>query len=97
VFIVQTDIYVQGLVIYLLQTYWPSLLRLPGFLQEFVTPVIKATKTVGVKRKKVAASDDTIGNPNSHSFFSIPEFLAWEDERRADGTLHKFTTKYYNT
>jgi DNA topoisomerase-2 len=36
--------HIKGLVINLFSTYWPSLLRLPGFLKEFITPIVKATR-----------------------------------------------------
>jgi len=36
--------HIKGLVINFLHTYWPSLLDVPGFLQQFITPIVKATK-----------------------------------------------------
>lgn len=33
--------HIKGLVINMISTFWPSLLQLPGFLQEFVTPIVK--------------------------------------------------------
>lgn len=36
--------HIKGLIINLLHHYWPSLLKLPGFLTEFITPIVKATK-----------------------------------------------------
>ena len=35
--------HIKGLVLNLFATYWPSLLRI-GFLQQFITPIVKATK-----------------------------------------------------
>nr|XP_027200401.1 DNA topoisomerase 2-like [Dermatophagoides pteronyssinus] len=34
--------HIKGLIINLLQHFWPSLLKYPGFLKQFVTPIIKA-------------------------------------------------------
>lgn len=36
--------HIKGLFINFIHHYWPSLLRVPGFLCEFVTPIVKATK-----------------------------------------------------
>eukprot|EP00898_Chlorokybus_atmophyticus_P003597 jgi/Chlat1/4238/Chrsp27S04322 len=36
--------HIKGLLINFLHTFWPSLLRIPGFLLEFITPIVKATK-----------------------------------------------------
>ena len=35
--------HIKGLVINFFQSFWPSLLKL-GFLQQFITPIVKATK-----------------------------------------------------
>merc|ERR1719399_1588199 len=36
--------HIKGLIINLVQHWWPSLFQLPGFLQEFVPPIVKATR-----------------------------------------------------
>jgi DNA topoisomerase-2 len=36
--------HIKGLIINFLHNYWPSLLDVPGFLQQFITPIVKATK-----------------------------------------------------
>ncbi|RQM18731.1 hypothetical protein DD237_000945 [Peronospora effusa] len=36
--------HIKGLVINLIHHFWPSLLRLDGFLQEFITPIVKCSK-----------------------------------------------------
>jgi len=36
--------HIKGLVINFLHHFWPSLLALPGFLREFITPIVKAVK-----------------------------------------------------
>ncbi|KAL6079289.1 DNA topoisomerase 2 [Balamuthia mandrillaris] len=35
--------HIKGLVINFLHYYWPSLLKIPGFVTEFITPIVKAT------------------------------------------------------
>lgn len=36
--------HIKGLVINFIHKLWPSLLDIPGFLQQFITPIVKATK-----------------------------------------------------
>lgn len=36
--------HIKGLLINLLQHYWPDLLKRPGFLKEFVTPIVKVSR-----------------------------------------------------
>ena len=36
--------HIKGLLINLLDHFWPSLLQVPGFLVEFITPIVKCTK-----------------------------------------------------
>jgi DNA topoisomerase-2 len=78
--------HIKGLVINMLQCFWPALLRQEGFLQQFITPLVKA-------RAKT-------GSEEAHAFFSIPEYKQWQQGRgqNADGTAvsdDKYTVKYY--
>ena len=41
--------HIKGLIINFIHHFWPSLLKLNGFMKEFVTPIIKATKGDQVK------------------------------------------------
>lgn len=36
--------HIKGLLINLIHAWWPSLARLPGFIKEFFTPIVKATR-----------------------------------------------------
>ena len=36
--------HIKGLLINFIHHFWPSLLKIDGFVSEFVTPIIKATK-----------------------------------------------------
>ena len=55
--------HIKGLIINFIHKFWPSLLRLPGFLQVFITPIIKATK--GTKKPMV--------------FYTMPEYEEWRN------------------
>lgn len=50
--------HIKGLVINFFDHFWPSLLKVDGFLQEFITPIVKCVR--GKKDEKV--------------FFTLPEF-----------------------
>lgn len=60
----QDGSHIKGLVINLFQHCWPELFRLPGFLQEFITPIVKVRK----------------GKNHCISFFTLPEYEAWKEE-----------------
>lgn len=60
----QDGSHIKGLIINFLHSKWPALIRNNGFLCEFVTPIIKATK----------------GKEKSIAFYTIPEFLTWKRE-----------------
>ncbi|KAL5207162.1 hypothetical protein ABZP36_031597 [Zizania latifolia] len=54
--------HIKGLLINFIHSFWPSLLKIPSFLVEFITPIIKATNT---RNKSVL------------SFYSMPEYEQW--------------------
>ena len=67
--------HIKGLLINLFHYYWPNLLRFPGFLQEFATPIVKAKKKSG---KQVV------------SFFTLQQYEEWranEAERLSTWTI----------
>lgn len=49
--------------------FWPSLLDVPGFLLQFITPIVKVTK----------------GKQFSRSFFTIPEYEKWFESTGNNG------------
>ncbi|RZC81985.1 hypothetical protein C5167_044563 [Papaver somniferum] len=54
--------HIKGLLINFIHSFWPSLLKIPSFLVEFITPIVKVTH-----RK----------NKNVISFYSMPEYETW--------------------
>ncbi|KAI9804716.1 MAG: DNA topoisomerase 2 [Sarcosagium campestre] len=71
--------HIKGLLINFLQVSFPSLLKIPSFLIEFITPIVKVWR----------------GNPKnptrSHSFFTMPEYEAWKEEHQHErGWEHKY-------
>jgi DNA topoisomerase II len=71
--------HIKGLLINFLQVQFPSLLTIPNFLVEFITPIVKVYK----------------GNPKnptkSRSFFTMPEYEAWKEAHQHErGWDHKY-------
>lgn len=60
--------HIKGLLINYFQVAFPSLLKIPQFLLEFITPIVKVWK-------------GDVRNPtNVQSFFTMPEYEAWKKE-----------------
>lgn len=71
--------HIKGLLINFLQAQFPSLLKIPEFLIEFITPIVKVWK------------GDPKNPTKSRSFFTIPEYEAWKEEHRHErGWDHKY-------
>ena len=71
--------HIKGLLINFLQVQYPSLLKLEGFLMEFITPIVKVWK----------------GDPKNpkmkRDFFTMPEYEAWKEEPgHQKGWEHKY-------
>lgn len=73
--------HIKGLIINFIHFQWPNLLK-HGFIDEFITPIIKVTKN----SKK---SDD---GKQEKSFYSMPEFNEWQ---HATPDWHTWKVKYY--
>merc|ERR1719159_1565045 len=58
--------HIKGLLINLVNHWWPSLVQTNGFLKEFVTPIVKVSKPQGKDGVKEI------------SFFTIPEYENWK-------------------
>jgi len=71
--------HIKGLLINFLQCQFPSLLKIPGFLREFITPIVKVWK--GDPKRPRAKQD----------FFTMPEYEAWKlMPGNASGWEHKY-------
>jgi DNA topoisomerase-2 len=71
--------HIKGLFINILHKFWPSLLKQPDFLSQFVTAIIKVThSSSGVVKL----------------FHSVPDFKAWY-AAQPNSTLNKWKIKYY--
>ncbi|KXL48328.1 MAG: hypothetical protein FE78DRAFT_29215 [Acidomyces sp. 'richmondensis'] len=72
--------HIKGLLINFLQVQFPSLLKIPAFLLEFITPIVKVWKG-DPKHPKV-----------KRDFFTMPEYEAWKQE---PGNQKGWDHKYY--
>ena len=71
--------HIKGLLINFLQVQFPSLLKLPEFLVEFITPIIKVYK------------GDPKNPSQSRAFFTMPEYYAWRETHAHErGWEHKY-------
>lgn len=72
--------HIKGLLINFLQVQFPSLLKIPEFLIEFITPIVKVWK------------GDPKNPTKSKSFFTMPEYEQWREEHPND---RSWQHKYY--
>lgn len=70
--------HIKGLLINFFETQFPSLLKLPNFLIEFITPIVKVFKG-GVKKPT-----------KEISFFTMPEYEYWKENNTEKGWEHKY-------
>ncbi|ODQ79069.1 hypothetical protein BABINDRAFT_162139 [Babjeviella inositovora NRRL Y-12698] len=71
--------HIKGLIINFLETSFPGLLEVPGFLVEFITPIIKVTVSRGNTKEIIP-------------FYTMPEYETWRDTH---GTSCTWKQKYY--
>ena len=74
--------HIKGLLINFLQVQFPSLLKLPEFFQEFITPIVKVWQGPNPKKPlKLKA------------FFTQPEYEIWKEQHNHE--LTKWHSKYF--
>lgn len=74
--------HIKGLLINFLQVQYPSLLKIPEFFREFITPVVKVWQ--GPNPKKPL---------RLKSFFTMPEYEEWKDRHNQE--IKKWHYKYF--
>jgi DNA topoisomerase II len=73
--------HIKGLVLNLFGEFWPSLLKINGFLTTMSTPIVKAIPNS--KKQNVL------------SFFNLQDYKRWADEKKEAHELGRYTIKYY--
>jgi len=74
--------HIKGLIINMLQVFWPSLLKIKGFIQTMSTPIINVWKKTDKTMKNVT------------SFYTIPDYEKWVTET-LHGDTSKWEVKYF--
>lgn len=82
--------HIKGLLMNFFATFWPSLLTVPGFLQQFITPLLKATPRNAPAERAVAELCG-VGR-KAAPFYTMESFQAWAATLPADARVDK---KYY--
>lgn len=83
--------HIKGLIINLFHHFWPNLLKNEGFLQQFMTPIVKVKDT---RVDKKAKNGKTNTGDNMMSFFSLPEYDEWR-RGLSEVELKHYRVKYY--
>ncbi|KAI0391663.1 DNA topoisomerase [Xylariaceae sp. FL0594] len=73
--------HIKGLLINFLQVQYPSLLKIPGFFQEFITPIVRVWQ--GNNPKKPL---------RLKSFYTQPEYEEWKEAHKSE--LKRWQSKY---
>ncbi|KAL7628945.1 DNA topoisomerase 2 [Parahypoxylon ruwenzoriense] len=74
--------HIKGLLINFLQVQYPSLLKIPDFFQEFITPIVKVWQ--GPNPKKPL---------RLKSFFTQPQYEEWKESHKSE--LKRWESKYF--
>jgi len=82
----QDGSHIKGLLINFIHNSWPNLMK-KNFIEQFITPIVKATK-----KGKGKGGDDE-GGAKTYSFYSMPEYANWKQEMGKEAK--KYTIKYY--
>lgn len=72
--------HIKGLLINFLQVQFPSLLKIPHFLVEFITPIVKVWK------------GDPKNPSQSRAFYTMPEYESWKEAHKHE---RNWDHKYY--
>ena len=84
--------HIKGLLINFLDFFYPSLLKLPEFLVEFVTPIVRVIKTIGISPKIYLTNYQVTKGKQRRDFFTIPEYEKWLEETP---DAKKWDSKYF--
>ncbi|KAJ3570459.1 hypothetical protein NPX13_g5726 [Xylaria arbuscula] len=74
--------HIKGLLINFLEVQYPSLLKIPGFFQEFITPIVKVWQ--GPNPKKPL---------KLKSFFTQPQYEEWKEAHKSE--VKRWHSKYF--
>lgn len=74
--------HIKGLLMNFFHYFWPSLLKIDGFIQSIATPIVKAYKNSDTKKQ------------NGEIFYTLSEYKKW-CEKQGDDVSKKYKIKYF--
>ncbi|KAI1497308.1 DNA topoisomerase [Biscogniauxia marginata] len=74
--------HIKGLLINFLQVQFPSLLKIPDFFQEFITPIVKVWQGPNPKKPQKLLS-----------FFTQPQYEEWKEAHKSE--VKRWQSKYF--
>lgn len=74
--------HIKGLLMNFFHYFWPSLLKIDGFIQSIATPIVKVYKNSDTKKQ------------NPEIFYTLTEYKKW-CEKQGDNIGKKFKIKYF--
>jgi DNA topoisomerase-2 len=87
--------HIKGLLINFLDHFYPSLLKLPEFLVEFVTPIVRVILVFPLSHPLSDWFQQVTKGNQRRDFFTIPEYEQWLEEtpnaKRWDSKYFKVT------
>ena len=78
--------HIKGLLMNMLETYWPSLLKVKGFIQTLNTPIVKVWKKSDKKKT------------NAECLYTLSDFEKWINKKtnaKGADNIKNWNTKYY--
>nr|DAD29697.1 TPA_asm: hypothetical protein HUJ06_031165 [Nelumbo nucifera] len=85
--------HIKGLLINFIHSFWPSLLKIPSFLVEFITPIVKATHKNGKYYKGLGTSTSKEGKEYFKDLHKHKKDFLWVDDRDGDAIELAFSKK----
>ena len=85
--------HIKGLILNYLDHFYPSLLKIPKFLVEFVTPIVRVCiSEIHLQRSPLILAPKVTKGKEKINFFTIPEYERWLE---TTPDVHKWKAKYY--
>jgi DNA topoisomerase-2 len=75
-----------------LDHFFPSLLKIPNFLVEFVTPIVRVSHLIAITSACTDSPAQVTKGKQRIDFFTIPEYELWLEETP---DAHRWDSKYY--
>lgn len=97
----QDGSHIKGLIMNFMHHFYPSLLQVPGFMVEFITPIVKVSATCSLSSmheridwafQSIPCTLQATKARQTKVFYTLPEYEAW---RESVGSTRGWSIKYY--